>query len=168
MPTCEWGGRKEEVPPPCMRRTQASRVTPVKKHQFLSLFQLTLLSRIGNYSKMATNFSNDLYSYWFWIKKKKKRSQRWIVKSGHELLLPSRSGTFCTWCRLSVYYWRNTMWTCSKHKCALLVAKLKAALTGHNDWCPSSPTPQTLRGLPAKKAPGTDFFFLRTSFHSKV
>lgn len=70
---------------------------------------------------------------------------------------------------VSVYYWRNTMWICSKNKYASLAAKLKVALTGHDDWCPSSPALEILRSLPTKKAPGTDFFFfLRMSFHSKV
>lgn len=62
------------------------------------------------------------------------------------------------------------MWVCATDRpsCEHVIKPVCSA--GHqaqgccdwsNDWCPSSPTPQTLRGLPAKRAPGTEVF-LRT------
>lgn len=122
----------------------ALRVIPVKKHQFLSLFQHTLLLCIRNYSKMATNFSYDLYSYWFgmtfgcFLKKKKKKISEINCQVRTLASFPIKIKHILYLIYVSVYYWRNTVWICSKSKCSLLAAMLKAALTSHNDWCSSS------------------------------
>lgn len=58
------------------------------------------------------------------------------------------------------------MWVCTTEEiqCELAVKtfvlqwlpKLRAALTGRDEWCHSSPSPQTPAGLPAETAPRTD------------
>lgn len=89
--------------------------------------------------------------------KKKKWSQRWIVRILVPLPISFRNILYLM--RVSVYHCRSTMWKCSKNKCALLATKPQGHAHWSWHWCRSSPGPQTPTGLPAEKASRTDFLW---------